>query len=898
MCGIVAIKSKKKVAATLYDCLIQLQHRGQDSAGILTADTRFHIKRGKGLVRDIFNLENVLPLSGEMGIAHVRYPTSGGHSEAEVQPFWVGSPYGISLAHNGNLTNHKSLCTELMTTRRRHLNTDSDSEVLLHLFADGFAHFDPVDSSSDFFTQICESVKQIFDNAKGSYAVVSCILGKGLVAFRDPMGIRPLVMGQSEDGIIFSSEATPFFSVGYELVGNVKPGEVVFVDEENQIHRKILMEKPFHPCVFEYVYFARPDTLLDDVSVYRARLRMGQNLAKRWHEKYPDITPDIVIPVPFSSNTAALSFAHEIGVRYSEGLYKNPFIGRTFIMPDAGTRKRSVRYKLSPQETEIRGKKVLLLDDSIVRGTTSQEIVKMVRENGAKEVYFVSACPPVKNPCYYGIDIPTRQELLGAKKSIDEIQTYLNVDALLYQNETDLVEAVTRKGAHNIESPCMACLNGHYVCGEKTMNILLVGSGAREHALAKTLRNNPCARIFCFASNRNPGILALAEDLTVGSVTDAKAICDYAKKHQIDFAIVGPEAPLEAGVVDALQAINIKSVGPTTDHAQIESSKGFTRDLMQEFNIPGQPAYRRFESYTDDAGLFLSQLSGNYVIKADGLCGGKGVVVSGEHLNGIEEGVAYCQNLGSPFVIEEKLVGPEFSLISFCDGEHLAHMPVVQDHKRAFVGDTGPNTGGMGSYSDNDHAMPFLSDEDIQAAQKLNELTARALKAKFGTGYKGFLYGGFMKTPTGVKLIEYNARLGDPEAINLLGLLETDLTDLCQALVNGTLNKVDVTFKSLASVCKYVVPEGYPTDSVKGKSVDVSAVSHPQNLYFAAIDQQDDQMIMTGSRAIAVLGLGPTIAEAEQQAERLCQQIKGPVFHRPDIGTAELIEKRLEMVEA
>lgn len=428
------------------------------------------------------------------------------------------------------------------------------------------------------------------------------------------------------------------------------------------------------------------------------------------------------------------------------------------------------------------------------------------------------------------------------------------------------------------------------------MNVLLVGSGAREHALAKALCQNANTHLFCFASNRNPGILAIASDLTIGKLSDTQALCDYAKSHHIHFTVIGPEAPLEAGVVDALEAINIPCVGPTKNHAQIESSKGFTRDLMQEFNIPGQPAYRRFEAFNDDAKLFLSRLGGNYVIKADGLCGGKGVVVSGEHLNGIEEGVQHCQSLNGPFVIEEKLVGPEFSLISFCDGEHLAHSPVVQDHKRAFVGDTGPNTGGMGSYSDNNHAMPFLSDEDIRAAQRLNEMTARALKTKFGIGYKGFLYGGFMKTPNGVKLIEYNARLGDPEAINLLGLLETDLTETCQALVNGTLNKVDVTFKPQASVCKYIVPEGYPTDSVKGEAVDVSNVSHPGNLYYAAIDQDNDQRIMTGSRAIAVLGVGATIEEAEQQAESICQQIKGPIFYRADIGTAELIEKRLAMV--
>ena len=475
MCGIVGILSQQPVAADLYDSLIHLQHRGQDAAGIMTCDDYFHSRIDKGLVREIFQPQDMHKLTGNMGIAHARYPTAGGFSLDEVQPFRLGSPYGIALAHNGNLTNHNELAAYLAKERRRHLNTKSDSESLIHLFADGFTEQTPTDDPAAFFEQICTSVQAVFNRARGAYSIVSLILGKGMVAFRDPHGIRPLSMGRrandkGPDDIIFASETTPFFSMGFEEMDDVLPGEIVFVTEQRQVFRRVLQQKAFTPCVFEYVYFARPDAHLDDVSVYRARLRMGQNLAKRWLVEQADNLPDIVIPVPFSSNTAALAFANELGVRYSEGLYKNPFIGRTFIMPETSLRKRSVRYKLSPQRTEIEGKNVLVLDDSIVRGTTSKEIVKMVRDCGAKSVSFISACPPMKNPCYYGIDIPTPEELIANEKSIAEIQQYMDVDALMYQNEADLVEAVSRKGKHHIDNPCMACLNGQYVCGKGAAN--------------------------------------------------------------------------------------------------------------------------------------------------------------------------------------------------------------------------------------------------------------------------------------------------------------------------------------------------------------------------------------------------------------------------------------------
>jgi amidophosphoribosyltransferase len=437
----------------------------------MTYDNRMHKEKGMGLAKEVFNESNIALLTGNIGISHNRYPTHGGFSHGEVQPFWTSVPYGIALAHNGNLTNYQSLAEEITNKDSRYLNTNSDSEVLLHYFADLLHTNNPPEDSEEFFYLLCSAVTKIFKRVKGSYSVVSIVIGKGLVVFRDPQGIRPLVKGERSNGnngkdYIFASENTMFYSMGFEPKGTVLPGELIYVDEAGKVFSKRLVKKSFNPCIFEYVYFARPDATLNDVSVYRSRLRMGQNLADAWKEKYPDITPDIVIPSPSTANTSALSFAHELGVRYSEGLYKNTFIGRTFLMPGQAERKKSVKYKLVPQETEIRDKKVLIMDDSIVRGNTSCEIVRMLRDFGAKEVYFAVACPPIKSPCFYGVDMPTKNELIAGNMSEDEIQEYLNVDALLYQKIDDLVEAVTRKGNHHIDTPCMACLDGNYVAND------------------------------------------------------------------------------------------------------------------------------------------------------------------------------------------------------------------------------------------------------------------------------------------------------------------------------------------------------------------------------------------------------------------------------------------------
>ncbi|KTD08552.1 amidophosphoribosyltransferase [Legionella jamestowniensis] len=473
MCGIVGIYSHQPVASELHDSLIHLQHRGQDAAGILTCNQRFYSKSGLGLVQEIFTPENIAALKGNIGIAHTRYPTAGGYTESEVQPLWIGSPRGIALAHNGNLFNYLELADDIRLKQHRHLNSTLDSEVLLLKLADELSSFSYEESDSKFFDILCQAVGHVFNCVQGAYSVVSVVIGKGLLAFRDPFGIRPLVWGTREntDGTvdtIFASETTPFYALGFTPQGDIQPGEIAYVSQSGQLFRRIVKAEQFRPCVFEYVYFARPDATLDNISVYRARLRMGQNLARAWKKKYPDLTPDVVIPVPFTANTAALSFAHELGVRYSEGLYKNPFIGRTFIMPNQKERKRSIRYKLTPQRTEIKNKTVLIVDDSIVRGTTSREIIKMVREFGAKSIYFVSTCPAIKHPCFNGIDIPSRKELVAANQGEDHIAHYLGADVLLYQTEEDLVEAVTRRGRPAIKKPCMSCMDGDYFCHAMT----------------------------------------------------------------------------------------------------------------------------------------------------------------------------------------------------------------------------------------------------------------------------------------------------------------------------------------------------------------------------------------------------------------------------------------------
>jgi len=426
--------------------------------------------------------------------------------------------------------------------------------------------------------------------------------------------------------------------------------------------------------------------------------------------------------------------------------------------------------------------------------------------------------------------------------------------------------------------------------------ILVIGSGAREHAVVRALsRSYQKIDVSCLASNINPGIVELCDELIVGNINDPDFVVSYANETGATLAIIGPENPLANGVADALLSEGIKAVGPKKELAQLETSKAFTRDLLKEYNIPGGPEYQTFSSMVGVAD-FLNELGENYVVKYDGLMGGKGVKVAGDHLHSHAEALAYCQELvdsGGGFVIEEKFVGQEFSLMSFCDGDNLKHMPAVQDHKRAHEGDTGPNTGGMGTYSDVNHSLPFLRDSDIVEAHEINMATAKALKDKFGEGYKGVLYGGFMATANGVRLIEYNARFGDPEAMNVLSLLESDFIELCHAIADGTLDQTEVQFANRATVCKYVVPKGYPDSPIKGEPIDVSDISNPDGLFYASVDIQGGQLVEAGSRTVAVVGVADSISEAEAIAEKEVSAVKGPLFHRTDIGTDAVVQKRI-----
>ena len=432
------------------------------------------------------------------------------------------------------------------------------------------------------------------------------------------------------------------------------------------------------------------------------------------------------------------------------------------------------------------------------------------------------------------------------------------------------------------------------------MNILVIGSGAREHAIVRAVKRSPKnKKIFCLGSNVNPGIAELCADFTVANINHKQTITNYADKKAVDLAIIGPENPLAIGAADALWDIGVKVVGPMKDLAQIETSKAFARDLLTEYNIPGSPKYKKFSSLVGVI-EFLNELGENYVVKFDGLAGGKGVKVSGDHLHSHDDAKVYCQELvekGGVFVLEEKLIGQEFSLMSFCDGETLKHMPAVQDHKRAYDGDTGPNTGGMGTYSDGDHSLPFLTNNDVNQAHEINIATAKALKNKFGYGYKGVLYGGFIATADGVKLIEYNARFGDPEAMNVLSLLESDFIEICNGITDGRLNRVDVRFKNKATVCKYAVPEGYPDDPVKGESIDLSNIENTDSLFYASVDVHNGKLIEAGSRTVAVVGIAESISAAEQIAEKEVSAVGGPLFHRADIGTDALVQKRVDQME-
>ncbi|WP_148715840.1 amidophosphoribosyltransferase [Chitinolyticbacter meiyuanensis] len=473
MCGIVGVVAKTPVNQLLYDGLLVLQHRGQDAAGIVTSEGHvFHMHKGQGLVRDVFRTRNMRSLLGNTGIGHVRYPTAGSASSlAESQPFYVNSPFGIVLAHNGNLTNDKQLKDEMYRTDLRHINTNSDSEALLNVFAHELGkRITGLALTADIVFDAIEAVHQ---RVRGAYAVVALIAGFGLVAFRDPHGIRPLSLGTHEtpEGTeyLVASESVVLDTMGFKLERDVAPGEALYITFDGVFHNRQCHPNPqLVPCIFEHVYFARPDSVIDGISVHEARLNMGVQLADKVRSIAPALNIDVVIPIPDTSRDAALQLANALGLPYREGFMKNRYIGRTFIMPGQASRKKSVRQKLNPIAVEFRGKNVLLVDDSIVRGTTSKEIVQMVRDSGAKKVYLASAAPPVKFPHVYGIDMPTRAELIATGRSAEQIAEEIGADAVIYQELTDLISACREASGGAITEFETSCFDGKYITGDVT----------------------------------------------------------------------------------------------------------------------------------------------------------------------------------------------------------------------------------------------------------------------------------------------------------------------------------------------------------------------------------------------------------------------------------------------
>jgi len=470
MCGIVGVISKAPVNQLIYDALLLLQHRGQDAAGIVTMQgTKCFMQKARGMVRDVFRTRNMRALPGTVGLGQVRYPTAGNaYSEEEAQPFYVNAPYGIVLVHNGNLTNAAELKQELFDVDRRHINTGSDTEVLINVLAHELERAAGTWQLTP--NEIFNAVEAVHRRIKGSYAVIALIAGQGLLAFRDPFGIRPLAFGEGEgpDGheVMVASESVAIVGTGHTLTRDVAPGEAIFIDLDGKMHARQCADNPtLQPCMFEYVYLARPDSVMDGISVYQARLNLGESLAQRLISTIRPAEIDVVIPIPESSRPSAMQLAQKIGKPYREGFVKNRYVGRTFIMPGQGVRKKSVRQKLNAIEVEFKGRNVLLVDDSIVRGTTSKEIVQMARDAGAKKVYLASAAPPVRFPNVYGIDMPTKSELIAHDRSIEEIRQFIGADALIYQ-DVAAMKRVVRALNPKLDGFEASCFDGVYITGD------------------------------------------------------------------------------------------------------------------------------------------------------------------------------------------------------------------------------------------------------------------------------------------------------------------------------------------------------------------------------------------------------------------------------------------------
>jgi phosphoribosylamine--glycine ligase len=855
MCGVIGIIGTRPVADEIYLGMLCLQHRGQDSAGMATYDGEFHLKKGAGLVPDVFT--DLTEFKGNLGIGHTRYPTVGSDVNLDAQPF---TNNGIILAHNGSLTNYYEL------KKQFNLTSTCDAEAILRVFAQEF--------QDDLFHAIEKTINRL----QGSYSVVA-MTKDGLIAFRDPKGIRPLLMGRKGDNYIITSETCVLNSLGYEHMRNILPGEAIFIDQDLKVTSKIIKHDKRAHCMFEWVYFSRADSEIENRSVYKTRLELGRRLAKRFDKEV-----DVVIPVPDSGRTAAIAFAEELGVPYREGLIKNRYIGRTFIMDSQKKRDAFVNIKLNPIASSVHDLRVAVIDDSIVRSTTSKRIVKILRKAKAKEVHMVSTCPPIKHPCFYGVDFATVGELVAAKKSVEEICEHIGADSLTYANLEEINKSIRK------EDLCMACLTGDYPVpvtskDELTRNrsaerltqnklkIAVIGSGGREHSLVWKIAQSPLVeKIYALPGN----------DAMEAECVDTKNYADFVEQNKIDITIVGPEMPLAAGIVDEFEQRGLKIFGPDRSGARLEGSKIFAKEFMKRYNLPTAD-FATFNNY-NEAVDYLKTITYPIVIKADGLAAGKGVIIAKTE----EEAISALQKCmldkafgeaGTSVIIEEFLEGEELSYMVVLDGETCKELASSQDHKAVYDNDQGPNTGGMGAYS----PAPVMKGREEEIRSKILFPLLEGLKQE-NIGYKGVLYIGLMDTKEGFKILEFNCRFGDPECQVLLPRMKTDFVEVIHAVVEGNLKSIDLEWSSDTCVGVVLASGGYPVKYENGKLI--SGLENVESLVFhAGTKKEGDNYLTNGGRVLCITTLAPTVQEAIRKCYAEVSKVNFEGMHfRTDIG--------------
>jgi len=886
MCGIIGVINKEgEVFENIVVGLMSLQHRGQDACGIVTNQgEELFIKKEIDPVNRVFSENDANKLKGKTGIGHTRYATQGKGIINDVQPILTKTLPKIAMAHNGNAINYFELKEEFLKQGYK-LETTVDSELITKIFAYKYQ------KTRDFF----ESAREVFEKVRGAYALVGVIADKGLFAIRDPHGIRPLVLGKKGNSYMIASETVAFQVADYDFVRDIAPGEALFISKDSlKMESEIILEKEKAHCMFEWVYFASPNSMIEGRSVYKSRLALGKLLGD--YVNKDDI--EVIIPVPDSGRTAAIKLSEEAGIIYREGLIKDRYSQRTFIMSSQKLREKAVKSKLRPVISILEDKRVAVVDDSIVRGTTSKNIVKTLKKGGVKEVTFISSCPPIRYPCFYGIDMSTTNEFIAAGKSIDEVRKFLEADNLIYLTIDDLKKAIRR-------DVCMACLTGRYPdnlteeqkqrlssqrVSEQTilankLNVLIIGSGGREHALAlKVFESRLLNKLFAVPGN--PGIAEIAECHNL-DIMDNAALIDFAKENKIDLVIVGPEDPLSNGIVDAFEAAGIRAFGPNKKAAQFEGSKIFARSFMKKYNLPSV----EFAEFTDfeKAVQYIQEKGAPIVVKADGLAAGKGAFVAnteGEAVDFAKECLVNNKfgKASSKIIIEECLIGEEASYLVFIDSETFQPMVYSQDHKPIFEGDKGPNTGGMGAYS----PAPILDSREKELEDKIIKPFLKGIK-KEGIDYKGVLYVGLMKTNKGLKILEFNCRFGDPETQVILPRLKTDIIEVMNAVIDKKLGSLKLDWSDEHCVSVVLASGGYPGSYEKGKEITGLENVNGVHIIQAGTKKENGKIYTNGGRVLNVVALGMTLRDAADKAYSNIQKInfEGMRFRR-DIAKKEL----------